>query len=1312
MLRVAAAGRTFVGGDGGGTVDEQQADAQRAATLQGMLGYLNFSEGRPDPRFQKALNETCAALAREGVAEPWNVLHERLRAELRRLQQAGGAFRDAKQAEAVLSLAFTRLLPEYRRHHADLLFHQPDRDLFGPFFLARAVEAVLSQGGPWDEEDRVLGAALRQLNDFVGHRPIAVLETRPRGEPYEHERVRPVPLYLRGAGVACGRYRDLVARGLEVLSATDPALLAEAGLDLNLLDELALDPRAFDFGHPVNRRPNYVFGEWDPYHLDNQGRFRRYVARQVTLDALLERVENPAPLERAEAMTEAAVVFAGTLLMAAATSGGAAGAYDSGTTLATLVPRIARLRDAFYEEALRRLGTATPHAARLRREAESLRQPFGGARQHLNAALARRRAAQLQQRQLALLFAEMGYPDASREEAQLIPAASVRLLSEVLARLTTGAAHVERGEPAEAARLLREVEDLIRRGIDCGALADPWNVLGFQGLFPISPAREDAVRDHRVHELVGAAERLFGLYARVLSEAASRGEAELVASVTAGMERLAAWWDRFATTSVAEVRPVSGAEAVASAGHVAAALARWHERGAASADLAFWREHLEGFRSPKAFALVVEALLRKKDHRAAMALLVSWLGQAEQARLEDGEHSFHALALQWVLAVTSETESWSLARRFLDLLEANAEEYWQVPALEEGIGPPIEADREDDLYGAAYEGVTYRDTTDDREGAVADGGEPQDGFDLEADAERLSGRLHFLTTVARLWHVAARRDPDGPGPDGRGQALASWLATARGNRSRLLALLDAVQACAVPEPVGAFDSLVEYDRRRLLKEQLLHSIIGTCLETELAVGALEGALERADGDESREPSAYSNAWGSLALSLERAVQRRDPAAVRAALPPFLRAFREEPLLFAPLAEGGEPRQVLRVRLAQSIVRALLAVLPRLGLLRETYHVLKTARVMEVAHPPRGRGVTEFNGLFQTAYQGVVGCVVESAGSWATGGGDRDLVDLLDNLTTPFLGLWIEHSRTLQVSTLEQVRTEEDWDALRGFVLRYGRDLFDARFLTLANLRGILHRGVGPYLDYLRDNPDPLHPVRLIDDLGGVISREQAVATLQVILQAVIENYEEYKDFNATTTQSDYGENLHVLLDFLQRKASYERDAWQFRPLVMAHDVLARQGRAEAAVLWEEEFTELTREPAADHLRELAELEKEHRVRLGTVADRLQERFVKPLALDRLCALIGPAIEEARRPGDRPAVARLRRALRPMAATPVGVGLDVPHWLRRLEAEVHRVRTTHSAVATLAEGLFRLPQRLVGRDEMQRQVEDWEKPLEG
>src|SRR5262249_20607798 len=162
---------------------------------------------------------------------------------------------------------------------------------------------------------------LAQLNDFVGHRPVAILETRPRGEPYAHERVRPIPLYLRGAGVAWGRYHDLVARALEILAATDPAILQEAQLDPDLLDELALDPRAYDHGHPVNRRPNYILGEWDPHHIDAQGRYRRLVVRGITLDALLDRVARPGELDAGELLFEAAAVLAGTMLMATRVSG-------------------------------------------------------------------------------------------------------------------------------------------------------------------------------------------------------------------------------------------------------------------------------------------------------------------------------------------------------------------------------------------------------------------------------------------------------------------------------------------------------------------------------------------------------------------------------------------------------------------------------------------------------------------------------------------------------------------------------------------------------------------------------------------------------------------------------------------------------------------------------------------------------------------------------------------------------------------------------------------------------------------------------
>src|SRR5262249_31284262 len=191
---------------------------------------------------------------------------------------------------------------------------------------------------------------------------------------YDHERLRPIPLFIRGAAVAWGRYHDLGRKALDILGVTDSGLLAEAYLDPELLDELALDPRAYDHGHPVNRRPNYVFGEWDPHHLDPQGHYRRYVARKLTLDALLDWVEQTDGRDRAELLFEAAAVLAGTMLMATGTSGSSPATHDSFTTLATLMPRIAHYRDRFYAQLMESVSGG--HGERLRQEAETTRQPF------------------------------------------------------------------------------------------------------------------------------------------------------------------------------------------------------------------------------------------------------------------------------------------------------------------------------------------------------------------------------------------------------------------------------------------------------------------------------------------------------------------------------------------------------------------------------------------------------------------------------------------------------------------------------------------------------------------------------------------------------------------------------------------------------------------------------------------------------------------------------------------------------------------------------------------------------------------------
>src|SRR3712207_7762485 len=39
-----------------------------------------------------------------------------------------------------------------------------------------------------------------------------------------------------------------------------------------------------------------------------------------------------------------------------------------------------------------------------------------------------------------------------------------------------------------------------------------------------------------------------------------------------------------------------------------------------------------------------------------------------------------------------------------------------------------------------------------------------------------------------------------------------------------------------------FRSLIEFDRRRVVKEQLIYATIGTCLDTSLAVGSLRGVV--------------------------------------------------------------------------------------------------------------------------------------------------------------------------------------------------------------------------------------------------------------------------------------------------------------------------------------------------------------------------------------------------------------------------------------------------------------------------------------
>jgi hypothetical protein len=93
------------------------------------------------------------------------------------------------------------------------------------------------------------------------------------------------------------------------------------------------------------------------------------------------------------------------------------------------------------------------------------------------------------------------------------------------------------------------------------------------------------------------------------------------------------------------------------------------------------------------------------------------------------------------------------------------------------------------------------------------------------------------------------------------------------------------------------------------------------------------------------------------------------------------------------------------------------------------------------------------------------------------------------------------------------------------------------------------------------------------------------------------------------------------------------------------------------------------------LKELNEREARYGVKLRTVRDRLEERFTRPLEIDRAAAQV-PAAAEAARSGageNGPAFVRLRTAVEPLEAIVSGVGLDVPAWVRRLEDALRHAR---------------------------------------
>ncbi len=677
--------------------------------ISNILGYLNFSSGSFDAQFAKAWNSLYEMLAAKGSNKLWLDSIDVLNSELSRLEQLGGAFSNSAQARKALNV-LAKTLTEYRKFHEDTLFSLDNEYLFNALFMARTCRIVIVNS-PVNASETTILEIIKQLNDYLGYRPIPILEGGEKHEPNDREWIAPMPLYFDGVGVAFGIYKNVVQITLDLLKNTDSDILQDASFIFENLKELAVDPRAYDFDHPVNRRLNYSFGTWDDRCIDEKGYFRRFILHRAILDAIMSRVWNEEDVElQNEYEFEAAAVLAGTILMASGVCGGRVQAHDSTVSLRTLAQKIANYRDLFYERLF--LKVPTNMKQRLEKESKRLYQPFGGVRQYLNRYLAKERANQLQRFSLSRIYARMGYFEASKRQTEVIETTASRLLSQIDCFITKAHLAADVGKIAEAANCLPQIESLLHRGLACGAFPDPWFILGFDSQFNLFPSVEDGVHDHRIDGLIDLLNDVFDLYSRLQKEAAAQGNSDLRLELSDKMSDLADWWDQFGSAESSSVESFSGQAVWESAAEVSHALAIWNQAGKAIGDVAFWKRHVERFTSPKAFVLLCEALLEKGDLISSSSLLIYWLNQSESIPLIEGDYSFHSIVFDWLeqawqpnknknggvhqqvlhrrriddadIEWTSDDylKRWNSTIKFIDFFGENADSYWSIPKLE------------------------------------------------------------------------------------------------------------------------------------------------------------------------------------------------------------------------------------------------------------------------------------------------------------------------------------------------------------------------------------------------------------------------------------------------------------------------------------------------------------------------------------------------------------------------------------------------------------------------------------------------------
>lgn len=143
-------------------------------------------------------------------------------------------------------------------------------------------------------------------------------------------------------------------------------------------------------------------------------------------------------------------------------------------------------------------------------------------------------------------------PPQPEEQSERVPA-PLCIISRIDCFMTAADHFLQVGRLDDAVAVSPQVMDLVHRGIQCGAIVDPWNILGFAGNSGVSNAHRPA-RYYRVEDLVHLMEMVFALSLCIWCEASGSGRSDLCDQIEQQLRTSAEWWRQFAAHEVSDVQ--------------------------------------------------------------------------------------------------------------------------------------------------------------------------------------------------------------------------------------------------------------------------------------------------------------------------------------------------------------------------------------------------------------------------------------------------------------------------------------------------------------------------------------------------------------------------------------------------------------------------------------------------------------------------------------------------------------------------------------------------------------------------------------